>query len=51
MVSPGKSITVIDGEEMTVYYPESKEAQMYSLSDNMTARNTMKFFSTTMWGQ
>ncbi len=50
MVRPGKSITVIDGEEMTVYYPESKEAQMYSLSDNMTARNTMKFFSTTMWG-
>lgn len=50
MVRPAKSITVIDGEEMTVYTPESKEAQVYSLSDNTMARTTMKFFSTTMWG-
>lgn len=50
MVRPGKSITVIDGEEMTVYTPESKEAQVYSLSDSTMARNTMQFFSTTMWG-
>ena len=50
MVRPGKSITVIDGEEMTVYTPESKEAQVYSLSDNTMARTSMKFLSTTMWG-
>ena len=44
MVRPGKSITVIDGEEMTVYTPESKEAQVYRLSDNTMARTSMKFF-------
>ncbi|MGO9614613.1 MAG: LolA family protein [Dissulfurispiraceae bacterium] len=47
---PEKSITVIDGETMTVYHPDIKEAQVYSLSEDLIARNTMSFFSTAISG-
>ncbi|MBI5409537.1 MAG: outer membrane lipoprotein carrier protein LolA [Nitrospirae bacterium] len=47
---PQKSVTVTDGRTMTVYYPDIKEAQVYSLSENIIARNTMSFFTTAMGG-
>jgi outer membrane lipoprotein-sorting protein len=47
---PEKSITVIDGETMTVYHPTAKEAQVYNLSEDFVARNTMSFFATAMGG-
>ncbi len=47
---PERSVTVIDGENMTVYHPDLKEAQVYALSDNLIARNAMGFFSTAMSG-
>lgn len=50
IVKPYKSITVVDGKEMTVYYPDIKEAQIYALSGNLIARNTMRFFTTTLSG-
>jgi len=50
VVKPERSVTAIDGETMTVYYPDIKEAQVYALSDNLIARNTMSFFSTAMSG-
>ena len=33
VVKPERSVTVIDGETMTVYHPDIKEAQVYTLSD------------------
>jgi len=50
MVKPDKAITVIDGEAMTIYHPDVKEAQVYNLSENPIARNTLNFFTTTIWG-
>ena len=50
VVKPEKSVTVIDGETMTVYHPDIKEAQIYVLSENLIARNAMNFFSTAMSG-
>jgi outer membrane lipoprotein-sorting protein len=50
VAKPEKSITVINGETMTVYYPDAKEAQVYTLSENFIARNTMSFFITAMSG-
>lgn len=50
IVKPAKSITVIDGKEMTVYHPEAKEAQVYTLSGNLIARNTLRFFTTALSG-
>lgn len=50
VVKPEKSVTVIDGETMTVYHPDTKEAQIYTLSENIIARNTMSFFATAMSG-
>jgi len=47
---PDKSIIVIDGKEMIVYHPEIREAQIYSISGNFTARNTMRFFSEILSG-
>lgn len=49
-VKPQKSITVIDGSTMTVFYPDEKEAQVYPLSENFMARNTMNFFTTALGG-
>jgi len=49
-VKPHKSITAIDGRTMTVYYPDEKEAQVYTLSENFIARNTMSFFTIAMGG-
>ncbi|OOP57174.1 MAG: hypothetical protein AYP45_05170 [Candidatus Brocadia carolinensis] len=50
MVKPDKSIMVIDGEMMTIYHPDIKEAQIFNLSGNLIASNTVKFFTTTLWG-
>ncbi|HMK56892.1 MAG TPA: outer membrane lipoprotein carrier protein LolA [Dissulfurispiraceae bacterium] len=50
VVKPEKSLTVIDGETMTVYHPDVKEAQVYTLSENLIARNAISFFSTAMGG-
>lgn len=50
VVKPERSVTVIDGETMTVYHPDIKEAQVYALSENLIARNAMSFFSTAMSG-
>lgn len=50
MVKPDKSIMVIDGEMMTIYHPDAKEAQVFNLSGNLIASNTIKFFTTTIWG-
>lgn len=50
VTKPEKSITVIDGETMTIYHPDAREAQVYNLSDNLLARNTMSFFATAMGG-
>ena len=50
IVEPDKSIITVDGETMTVYHPESKEAQVYNLIGNLIARNTMRFLTITMWG-
>ncbi|MBI5025659.1 MAG: outer membrane lipoprotein carrier protein LolA [Nitrospirae bacterium] len=47
---PEKSITVIDGETMTMYHPDVREAQVYNLSEDFVARNTMSFFATAMGG-
>ncbi|GJQ49135.1 putative outer membrane lipoprotein-sorting protein LolA [Candidatus Kuenenia stuttgartiensis] len=47
---PDKSIIAIDGKDMIVYHPEAKEAQIYSVSGNFTARNTMRFFSEILSG-
>lgn len=49
-VKPEKSLTVVDGETMTVYHPEVKEAQIYDLSEDIIARNVMNFFTSAMWG-
>ncbi len=49
-VSPDKSITVVDGKTMTVYHSDVNEAQVYNLSENFIARNTMNFFTSAMWG-
>lgn len=48
--SPEKSITVIDKKTITKYYPEDKEAEIRKLADNFIASNTMRFFSSVMWG-
>ncbi len=48
--TPEKSITVINRKTITRYYPDSREADIRSLSDNFIARNTMTFFSSVMWG-
>ncbi|HTZ16965.1 MAG TPA: outer membrane lipoprotein carrier protein LolA [Dissulfurispiraceae bacterium] len=50
VIKPERSVTVIDGETMTVYHPDIKEAQVYDLSDQLIARNAMSFFSTAMSG-
>lgn len=50
MVKPDKSIMVIDGKVMTIYHPDVKEAQIFNLSGNLIASNTVKFFTTTLWG-
>lgn len=50
IVEPDKSIIAVDGETMTVYHPEIKEAQVYNLIGNLIARNTMRFLTITMWG-
>ncbi|MEW6419695.1 MAG: outer membrane lipoprotein carrier protein LolA [Nitrospirota bacterium] len=50
ILKPEKSITIIDGETMTVYHPEIKEAQVYALSENLIARNIMSFFMAFMSG-
>lgn len=50
LVKPDKSIMVIDGERMTIYHPDTKEAQVFGLSGNLIASNTVKFFTTTLWG-
>ena len=50
IVKPDKSIIAVDGETMTVYHPEIKEAQVYNLIGNLIARNTMRFLTITMWG-
>jgi|WetSurMetagenome_2_1015567.scaffolds.fasta_scaffold00030_60 outer membrane lipoprotein-sorting protein len=50
VVKPERSVTVIDGETMTVYHPAVKEAQVYTLSENIIAHNTMTFFSSVMSG-
>ncbi len=49
-LSPEKSITVINRKTITRYYPDSREADIRSLSDNFITRNTMTFFSSVMWG-
>lgn len=49
-VKPEKSVTVVDGETMTVYYPDVKEAQVYDLSEDIIAKNVMNFFTSAMWG-
>lgn len=50
ILKPEKSITVIDGETMTVYHPEIKEAQVHTLSENLIASNAMGFFIAFMSG-
>jgi outer membrane lipoprotein carrier protein len=50
VIKPTRAITVIDGENMTVYHPDIKEAQVYAMSDNLIARNALGFFSTAMSG-
>jgi outer membrane lipoprotein-sorting protein len=50
VIKPERSLTVIDGETMTVYHPDIKEAQVYTLSENLIARNAMSFFSIAMSG-
>ncbi|MBI4683897.1 MAG: outer membrane lipoprotein carrier protein LolA [Nitrospirae bacterium] len=50
VTKPDRSITVIDGETMTVYHSDIKEAQVYNLSENLIARNTMSFFATAIGG-
>lgn len=50
IAKPDKSVIAIDGETMTVYHPEIKEAQVYNLTGNLIARNTMRFLTMTMWG-
>ncbi|MCP5005549.1 MAG: outer membrane lipoprotein carrier protein LolA [Planctomycetes bacterium] len=50
IAKPEKSITVVDGREMTVYYPDVNEAQVCNLSGNLAARSTMRFFSTVLSG-
>lgn len=50
IAKPDKSAIAIDGETMTVYHPEIKEAQVYNLTGNLIARNTMRFLTLTMWG-
>lgn len=47
---PERAITVIDGESMTVYHPDLKEAQVYALSEHLVARNAMTFFTTALGG-
>lgn len=47
---PDKSVIASDGESMTVYHPDIKEAQVYDLVGNPTARHTMNFFVTIMGG-
>lgn len=50
MVKPDKAIMVIDSEMMTIYHPDVKEAQVFNLSENLIASNSLKFFTTTLWG-
>jgi len=50
VTKPERSLTVIDGEKMTVYHPDVKEAQIYMLSENIIAYNTMNFFTSVMSG-
>ncbi len=47
---PEKSIVVINMKTITKYYPDSGEAEIHNLSDNFIAQNTMRFFSSIMWG-
>jgi outer membrane lipoprotein carrier protein len=47
---PDRSVTVIDGETMTVYHPDLKEAQTYKLSENIMARNSLSLFASAMSG-
>ena len=48
--APERSVISVDGVTMTVYYPDIKEAKRYKLSEQFIAKNTMRFFSSIMWG-
>lgn len=45
-----RSVTVVDGETMTVYHPATNEAQVYALSENVAARATMAIFASALTG-
>ena len=48
--APERSVISVDGVTMTIYYPDINEAKIYKLSEQFIAKNTMRFFSSVMWG-
>lgn len=50
ILKPERSLTAIDGEKMTVYHPDLKEAQIYNMSENIIVRNAMSFFAVAIGG-
>lgn len=47
---PERTITVLDGKEMTIYRPGAKEARIYQLSEHAIARNSAVFFAAALSG-
>ncbi|MBF0318536.1 MAG: outer membrane lipoprotein carrier protein LolA [Nitrospirae bacterium] len=50
ITNPDRSITLIDETTITIYKPLEKEADIYAIDSNIAAKQSMAFFSSTMWG-
>lgn len=50
IVKPERAVTVIGEKTITIYKPEEKEADIYDIEANIAAKQSMAFFSSTMWG-
>ncbi len=47
---PERTITVVNSSTMTVYRPQSREAEVYDLQADIIANRTVRFFTSFMWG-
>ncbi|MBF0486579.1 MAG: outer membrane lipoprotein carrier protein LolA [Nitrospirae bacterium] len=49
-VRPERTVTIIGEKTITIYKPIEKEADIYDIEANIAAKQSMAFFSSTMWG-
>jgi outer membrane lipoprotein-sorting protein len=50
ILKPERTITAIDDNTITIYKPIEKEADIYDIESNIAAKQSMAFFSSSMWG-